>query len=282
MKLQLDVYFLGIEDDPSTGVYYIGRGSYPNENGIIQLDAAVMRGKDCAMGAVCSIEGISKPISVARHLMEYSKHKILTGKGAMEYAKSNGFVVESNDNMLSANTKKAYEEYKDNGLSQLQGYSHDTLSILCLDSNGEIAAGVSTAGPPFKPDGRVGDSPLPGCGYYADSKVGAAAATGNGECIMKFCPSFHIMELLRNGHTPQDACEVVVKSMINRNTEWFEVGLIAMDIKGNVGACGTVQQWRDVRSDKIYDGFPYAMWKKDKTPPTVLTQLRITLKNEYH
>ncbi|XP_064399508.1 N(4)-(Beta-N-acetylglucosaminyl)-L-asparaginase-like isoform X2 [Halichondria panicea] len=198
-----------VEDNPDTGKYYIGRGCYPNSEGVVQLDAAIMRGSDCSVGAVAALERYAKPISVARRVLEKSSANILVGEGATQFAREQQFLLEDNDSLLIPETKQAYEEYKrKHTLPKPTG--HDTMSVLCLDRGGYIAAGVSTSGPPFKPPGRVGDSPLPGCGLYADDR-------------------------------------------------------------GNVGAAGTIKEWRDYRDGKVYNGFPYAVWTTGMEP-TILTQ----------
>jgi N4-(beta-N-acetylglucosaminyl)-L-asparaginase len=143
------------------------------------------------------------------------------------------------------------------------------LAVLALDKDGHVAAGVSTSGPPFKSPGRVGDSPLPGCGYYAD-KAGGAAATGDGETLMKFCPSFQVVQLMKKGESPQMACESVLKSMVEANGAWFEAGLVALDAKGNIGASGTIKEWKDIRTGQLYNGFPFATWSKG-TNPVIIT-----------
>lgn len=159
-----------VEDDPSTGPYYVGRGCYPNSNGIVQLDAALMRGSDRAFGSIAALEGYPKPISVARRVMEHPSLTMVVGTGATEFAQQQGFHLEDNASLLSEGTKRAFQEYKSSNVCP-QPTGHDTLSMLCVDKQGDIAAGVSTSGPPFKLPGRVGDSPLPGCGLYADGKV---------------------------------------------------------------------------------------------------------------
>ncbi|KAL6487040.1 hypothetical protein MHYP_G00036660 [Metynnis hypsauchen] len=123
--------------------------------------------------------------------------------------------------------------------------------LIALDLTGNITVGVSTSGAPFKAPGRVGDSPLPGCGLYADHTVGAAAATGDGDKIMCYCPSFHIVQLMRQGSSPKEACCSVLTDIRRRTGEGecFEIGLIALNMKGEVGAASSVE-------------FPYAFWNQ--------------------
>ncbi|KAF7249421.1 N(4)-(Beta-N-acetylglucosaminyl)-L-asparaginase [Varanus komodoensis] len=125
--------------------------------------------------------------------------------------------------------------------------------LIALDIYGNITVGVSTSGAPFKYPGRVGDSPLPGCGLYADKQVGAAAATGDGDMIMCFCPCFHVILLMKEGMSPMDACQTVVQDILQRTGKenMFELGIIAMNMKGEVGAASSMS-------------FPYCIWSQGK------------------
>ncbi|XP_056616095.1 N(4)-(Beta-N-acetylglucosaminyl)-L-asparaginase isoform X1 [Triplophysa dalaica] len=141
------------------------------------------------------------------------------------------------------------KEFLEKNKSVVSG--HDTLGLIALDLGGNITVGASTSGAPFKSPGRVGDSPLPGCGLYADHTVGAAAATGDGDKIMCYCPSFHVVQLMRQGSSPNEACQAVLADIQRRisGDTCFEVGLIALNIKGEVGAASSVE-------------FPYTFWKQ--------------------
>ncbi|XP_007476802.1 N(4)-(Beta-N-acetylglucosaminyl)-L-asparaginase-like isoform X1 [Monodelphis domestica] len=239
-----------IEDSEETGQYIIGRGGYPNKNGQVQCDAAIMEGFPGRFGAVAALHGIGTPIVVARKVMDKSIHSLLVGEGALAFAREEGFMEEENECMLSQQSAEAYREY----LGKKTNYhGHDTLGLIALDIYGNITVGVSTSGAPFKYPGRVGDSPLPGCGLYADCQVGAAAATGEGDKIMCFCPCFHVVLLMKQGLSPNDACESVIKEIINRvgDEDMFELGIIAMNIKGETGAASSVQ-------------FTYCSWTQEK------------------
>ncbi|XP_034158821.1 N(4)-(Beta-N-acetylglucosaminyl)-L-asparaginase isoform X2 [Pangasianodon hypophthalmus] len=224
-----------VENDVQTGRYIVGRGGFPNNKGIVECDAAIMEGVPGRFGAVAALRGVGQPCRVARQVMERSPHSFLVGEGAEAFAREQGFTIEPNNSMLSDHAATAYQEFLENG-KQVRG--HDTIS-------------VSTSGKPFKAPGRVGDSPLPGCGLYADHRVGAAAASGDGDKIMCYCPSFQIVQLMRQGLSPKEACCSVLADIRKRTGEdkCFEIGLIALNMKGEVGAASSVE-------------FPYTFWKQ--------------------
>ncbi|XP_028676473.1 N(4)-(Beta-N-acetylglucosaminyl)-L-asparaginase [Erpetoichthys calabaricus] len=250
-----------VEDNLETGKYIVGRGGYPNRDGQVQCDAAIMEGRPGRFGAVAALSCIGTPVSVARQIMEKSNHSMLVGEGALAFAKDQGFKVEDNKRMLSSESATAYQDFME---KKKECKGHDTLGLIALDLDGNIAVGVSSSGIPFKSSGRVGDSPLPGCGLYADSRVGAAAATGDGDKIMCFCPSFHVVHLMKQGVCPADACQAVLNDIQERigTKDMFEIGLIAMNIKGDVGAASSVE-------------FPYAFWHNGREDVQLHTQLPI-------
>ncbi|XP_066536037.1 N(4)-(Beta-N-acetylglucosaminyl)-L-asparaginase [Hoplias malabaricus] len=237
-----------IEDDAETGRYIVGRGGFPNSRGIVECDAAIMEGVPGRFGAVAALRGVGQPCCVARRVMDRSPHSLLVGEGAEAFARDQGFTIEQNDKMLSKHTLNAYQEFLDKGK---YASGHDTIGLIALDLTGNITVGVSTSGAPFKAPGRVGDSPLPGCGLYADHTVGAAAATGDGDKIMCYCPSFHIVQLMKQGSSPKDACCCVLTDIQKKigKDECFEIGLIALNMKGEMGAASSVE-------------FPYTCWEK--------------------
>ncbi|XP_044310060.1 N(4)-(Beta-N-acetylglucosaminyl)-L-asparaginase-like isoform X1 [Varanus komodoensis] len=239
-----------IENDEETGSFVIGRGGYPNKDGIIQCDAAIMEGQPGRFGAVAALPGVGTPLAVARKVMEEAPHSFLVGDGAVAFAENQGFIVEENNSMMSKHSTEAYQEYLEN---ERMLKKHDTLGLIALDIYGNITVGVSTSGAPFKYPGRVGDSPLPGCGLYADKQVGAAAATGDGDMIMCFCPCFHVILLMKEGMSPMDACQTVVQDILQRTGKenMFELGIIAMNMKGEVGAASSMS-------------FPYCIWSQGK------------------
>ncbi|XP_053236428.1 N(4)-(Beta-N-acetylglucosaminyl)-L-asparaginase-like [Podarcis raffonei] len=247
-----------IENDEKTGRFVVGRGGYPNKQGIIQCDAAIMEGQPGCFGAVAALHGIGTPLAVARKVMEETPHSFLVGDGAVAFAKDQGFTVEDNRSMMSEQSREAYQEYLEKGKSLKK---HDTLGLIALDTFGNITVGVSTSGAPFKYPGRVGDSPMPGCGLYADKEVGAAVATGDGDKIMCFCPCFHAALLMKQGLSPMDACQTVVQDILQRTGKenMFELGIIAMNMKGEVGAASSMP-------------FPYCIWSQGKDSVEQLMQ----------
>ncbi len=225
-----------VEEDPE--VMSVGYGGLPNAEGYVQLDAAIMSGPLHRAGAVAALEGIANPISVARKVLEKTKHVFLAGDGALEFALSNGF---QKRNLL---TEKAKKEWLKQRKQKVE--THDTVGMVLLDSKGDIYGGCSTSGLSGKTPGRVGDSCIIGAGLYVDNEIGGAAATGMGEKIMMFCGSFLIVENMRRGMSPQKACEEVIKRMISRGEkEW--VGFIALNKQGEYGAASLGKE------------FPYAI-----------------------
>ena len=231
------------ELDPSE--HSVGYGGLPNENGVVQVDAAVMDGATMDVGSVASLEGVRAPISVARRVMTDSRHVFLVGEGAGLFARKHGFEVEET---LTDEARAKWEAWRDSPDRKTEG--HDTIGLLSMDAAGNIAAGCSTSGVGYKEVGRVGDSPLIGSGLYADNEGGAAAATGLGEEILKFCMSFQVVEFMRAGLPPTEACRAAVSRVLARRPEIavHQAAVIALDPQGRAGGYAT-------RS-----GFSYAVW----------------------
>ena len=230
-----------IEEDK--GNASVGIGGIPNADGVVQLDACIMNGPTHGAGSVAGIEDILHPISVARMVMERTPHVMLVGAGARAFALENG--MEAVDLMTEARTL-AWEKWKAEQAAQppVSEDNHDTIAMVLLDENGDLFGGCSTSGWGYKVPGRVGDSPIIGSGLYVDNAVGAAGATGLGENVMRFCSSFLIVEFMRQGATPQEACEMGIQrvaSMVDTPMEDLAINFIAIDKKGNVGAAGTGQ-----------------------------------------
>jgi isoaspartyl peptidase/L-asparaginase-like protein (Ntn-hydrolase superfamily) len=219
------------ENDPTNTS--VGYGGYPNEEGVIQLDSAMIDGKTNRMGSVCAIENIKNPSSVARKVLEEGKHIYLAGDGAKTFALKHGFKEEN------LHTPQSLRWYADQ-LGKTTTDGHDTIGIIALDSQDDMAVCCTTSGLAMKWKGRVGDSPMIGAGLYLDKYVGAATGTGVGERAIEVCASFAIVEFMRNGDSPQKACEKLIKRVYERNqpNADFQLGFIAMNTNGETGAAG--------------------------------------------
>ena len=230
----------------------VGYGGLPNEDGVVQLDAQIMNGPDHNCGSVACLEGIKTPCSVARLVMERTDHIHLVCKGAQDFARMHGFKVE---NLLTESTRKIWVEWKEN-LSDKDDYfppadgnynsdrSTGTINVLGINNNGDVAGITTTSGLAWKIPGRVGDSPIIGAGLYVDNEVGAVGATGRGEEMIRSCGSFLGVEYMRNGMSPQEACEAVCKRIIDINGGPSKVDfsdkIVALSKNGDVG-CAAIQ-----------------------------------------
>ncbi len=221
-----------VERDPA--VKSVGFGGYPNAEGEVEVDAAVVDGHTLGYGAVAGLRNIATPTAVARCVMEETDHVLLVGDGALKFARSQGF---EECLMLTAQGREAWEKWKRERTDPPTDV-HDTIGMIALDQRGNLAAACTTSGAAFKLPGRVGDSPLIGSGLYADNDAGAAAATGRGEEIARTCGSFAVVEHMRQGKSPQEACEAVVQHLIARvpSARAFQMAYIAIDKYGNWGA----------------------------------------------
>ena len=231
----------------------VGIGGLPDRDGNVTLDACMMDDKG-NYGAVVYLQNIMHPISVARKVMEETPHVLLAGFGAQKFALENGF---EKVNLLTEKSKKAWEEWKITSEYKpiINIENHDTIGMLAIDKNGNISGGCTTSGLAYKMAGRVGDSPIIGAGLFVDNEVGAATATGLGEEVLKTVGSFLIVELMRQGKSPQEACEEAVSRIVKRNGERikdFQVGYIAVNKKGETGAYG------------IHPGFVYTVYQNDE------------------
>ena len=214
----------------------VGKGGRPDRDGTVSLDACIMD-KDGNCGAVVYLQNIVHPISVARKVMEETPHIILAGKGAEKFAYEQGFPKED---LLTESTKQQYEEWKKEAQYEtvINIENHDTIGMLAIDSNGDIAGACTTSGMAYKYAGRVGDSPIIGAGLYVDNEVGGATATGVGEEVIRTVGSFLIVELMRQGKSPQEACEEGVKRIMKKNEgrKDFQIGFLAINKQGETGA----------------------------------------------
>ena len=230
----------------------VGYGGYPDRDGHVTLDACIMDHLGNA-GSVTFLEGIMHPISVARAVMEKTPHVMLSGAGALKFALDQGFKVE---NLLTESSKKAWEEWKKESKYEpvINIERHDTIGLLGIGKAGEIAGACTTSGLAFKMHGRIGDSPIIGGAVFCDDEVGGACATGLGEFVMKTLGSFLIVELMRQGKSPQQACEEAVMRIVKRyKYKEFQIGYLAINKKGEHGAYA------------IQKGFNYTITKNGKT-----------------
>ncbi|WP_431132491.1 isoaspartyl peptidase/L-asparaginase family protein [Psychroserpens mesophilus] len=214
----------------------VGKGGAPDREGNVTLDACVMDSNgDC--GSVICVENITNVAALAKRVMTETPHVMLTGFGAEEFAYRQGF---KKDKLLTEDSKKAWEEWlKSPEYKPLINIeNHDTIGMLCMDSNGNIAGACTTSGLSYKMKGRVGDSPIIGSGLFIDNEIGGAVATGMGEEVLKTVGSFLIVELMRNGMSPQKACEEAVKRITSKNERYkeFQIAYIAMNTSGDVGS----------------------------------------------
>ncbi len=219
----------------------VGVGGLPNADGVVQLDACFMDGKSHKAGSVAGLENYPNPISVARRVMETTRHVMLVGEDAAKFANKNGF---QSRELLTESSRKRWLEWKETQQANRSSNppSHDTISLLGISESGHLCGGCSTSGLAFKLPGRVGDSPLIGSGMYVDGRVGAAGATGVGENILRYCGSFLIVEMMRLGQSPTDACESAIRRIAfgdNKMPEALSVNFIAINKEGVVGAAGT-------------------------------------------
>jgi N4-(beta-N-acetylglucosaminyl)-L-asparaginase len=234
----LDAVETGVKDtELDLSNLSVGLQGLPDREGITTLDASIMTG-DGSCGSVAFVRQIKHPISLARVVMEKTPHVMIVGEGARQLAIAEGFPIEKEE--LSPNAKAAYEKWKIESKYKpvINIENHDTIGMIGIDKNGNLAGSCTTSGLAYKMHGRVGDSPIIGAGLYVDNEVGAATATGLGESIIKICGSFLIVELMRQGKTPQEACEEAVKRLIskNKNINDLQAGFLAINKDGQVGA----------------------------------------------
>ncbi len=213
----------------------VGPGGMPDRDGHVTLDASIMD-HDGRCGGVCFLEGFMHPISVARKVMELTPHVLLAGKGAEQFALAQGFEQKI---QINPQAREAWQEWLKtaNYAPPINAENHDTIGLLALDANGRLAGACTTSGLGFKMHGRVGDSPIIGAGLYVDGQVGGATATGLGEMVIKICGSFLVVELMRQGASPQEACEEAVRRIAARqDIADQQVGFLALDTRGRTGA----------------------------------------------
>ena len=221
------------EADPENQT--VGLGGRPDRDGIVSLDACIMDAKgNC--GAVMGLEGYVHAASVARRVMEKTPHVILVGDGAAQFAMEQGFQPRD---LLTEQSRKEWLEWRKTAryTPVINIENHDTIGMLTLDDKGQLAGACTTSGMAYKMRGRVGDSPVIGAGLFVDHEVGAATATGVGEEVVRTVGSFLIVELMRQGKSPQEACEEGVRRILARKNGKpdFQIGFIAINTAGETG-----------------------------------------------
>ncbi len=218
----------------------VGYGGRPDRDGRVTLDACIMDHLS-NIGSVACLEHIKHPISVARAVMEKTPHVMLVGDGALQFAISQGFKKE---NLLVDDSKKEWQEWlktsKYKPIVNIE--NHDTIGMIALDANGNLSGACTTSGMAFKMHGRVGDSPIIGAGLYLDNEVGAATATGHGEEVIRIAGCHLVVELMRQGRKPYEACKEAVDRVVrltqlrNKNLKDIQVGFIALGKNGDYGS----------------------------------------------
>jgi N4-(beta-N-acetylglucosaminyl)-L-asparaginase len=261
----------------------VGYGGLPNERGVVQLDASFMDGKTYSAGAVACLENIKTPSSVAKLVMQHTDHVLLVGPGALEFARAWGFPEE---NLLTEKARKIWLHWKEEmsptddwgapeylqNIMKKETYWKDfhdiehhygTTNVLAIDMNGDIAGCTTTSGLAFKLNGRVGDSPIIGAGLYVDNEVGAAGATGRGEDVIKSCASYYMVLKMKEGRTPQQACEDALNMIIDHykkvNPDYYPgEKFVAISKYGELGCSTMSSRYKpqmSVRTEKGYSRF---------------------------
>ncbi len=229
----------------------VGKGGRPDRDGQVTLDACIMD-KDSRCGAVVYLQDIVHAVSVARKVMEETPHVMLAGDGAKKFALEMGFPEED---LLTEKSRQEWLEWKKTSKYEpvINIENHDTIGMLAIDAKGDIAGACTTSGMAYKMAGRIGDSPIIGAGLFVDNEVGGATATGMGEEVVRTVGSFLIVELMRQGKSPQEACEEGVRRIIAKKENYkdIQIGFIAVNKAGETGAyC-------------IHPGFSYRKYNAD-------------------
>jgi len=227
----------------------VGVGGRPDRDGHVTLDACIMSG-DSRCGSVAFLEGLAHPINVARAVMERTQHVMLVGAGAKKFALEQGFETAK---MPIPEVKKDYEKWRKENKDlfkkpEINHENHDTIGMLAIDEDGNLSGACTTSGWAYKLPGRVGDSPIIGAGLFVDNEIGAACATGMGEAVIRIAGSHTVVELMRQGKTPNEACKLAVERIIakHKDLKGLQVGFLALNKNGEAGGYST------------YAGFNYA------------------------
>lgn len=273
------------EADPN--IHTIGLGGYPDRDGHVTCDACVMDEFGNA-GGVADLEYIVHAVSVARLVMEKTPHVLIVADGALQFALSQGF---KKVNLLTPAAEKAWKEWLKTSKYQpvmnienisappadtsstafnplkLPGnvYNHDTIGIIAIDEKGNLGGACTTSGMAFKMHGRVGDSPIIGDGLFVDNNIGAATSTGVGEANMRICGTHTVVEMMRVGHSPEEACKIAVERVVKHNLNYaksIQLGFLAINKHGEVGAFCLQKGFNyavlsDEIPNKLFDGKSY-------------------------
>lgn len=216
-----------LEDDPR---FNAGTGSVLNEDGEVETDASVMDGSLRA-GAVALVKTVKNPVLLARAVMERSSHVLLAGEGAEKFAKEVGLPMIDNISLITDRARERWKEGK--------ATSHGTIGVAAVDKDGRVAAATSTGGMSNKRRGRIGDSPLIGCGTYADDEAGAASATGHGEALIRVTLTRKVIDFIQSGCSPTEACQRAIATLARVRGEG---GVIAVSRRGEVGFAFNTQR----------------------------------------
>lgn len=217
-----------LENNP---VFDAGTGGYLNQDGLVQLDALIIDGAARDFGAVGGVTQVKNPITLARKIMQETPQCFFVGDGADRIAEKLGIELIANEQLVTAAMRDFYLAQRTDGPS-------DTVGAIAIDSRGNVAAATSTSGTPYKPAGRVGDSPIYGAGGYAENGVGTAVATGQGENIMRLLLSKYSCDKMAEGLTALDAAQATMH-YIDGIIDQSMAGVILIDSNGNFGAAHT-------------------------------------------
>ncbi len=265
-----------VEEDPED--HSVGYGGLPNEDGVVELDSCVMHGPTCRAGAVAALQNIKTPSRVAKTVMERTDHVLLVGEGALRFARAHGF---QEVNLLTDEARKIWLRWKEtlsdkddwlpppevpdddsqsNALAEIP-FTYGTINCCALSPSGDLSGVTTTSGLSFKIPGRVGDSPIIGAGLYVDNNVGAAGSTGRGEAVIKICGAHTVVEGMRHGMSPTEACMAALKRIVETTTEKrlirtdgrpnFDVKFYAVAKDGRFGAAAI---WSGAKCAVYADG----------------------------
>jgi len=219
-----------LEDDPT---FDAGRGSVLSAEGRVQLDAGLMDGRTLHVGAVAGVHRVEHPIRLARTVLERSSHHLLVGEGAERFAREQGLSLVDPDSLVVDRERQRYADFLAGRMATADDFTHDTVGVVALDAGGQLAAGNSTGGVAFSLPGRVGDAPLPGVGYAADSRTGGVACTGWGEHILRVGLATRALVAMERGASAQEAASEALGAL-ERSVQG-RAGLIVLDRGGAVG-----------------------------------------------